>query len=90
MTSLMIKTAKLILRMLAVILIGIVSAVVGLIAGAIIGGNLAVIYELISGHEFVFNGRVGYEATGQIGFILGAVVGFVGSGVLLFGRRIKK
>jgi hypothetical protein len=87
MISLIIKR---VLRVLAVILIGIVAAVIGLIAGAIIGGNLAALYELVSGHAFVFNGREGYEATGQIGFILGALVGLVGSGVLLFGRRTEK
>jgi len=90
MRSLMSKIVKIVLRALAVILIGFVSAVIGLIAGAIIGGNLAAIYELISGYEFVFNGRVGYEATGQIGFILGALIGLVGSGAYLFGRRTQK
>jgi hypothetical protein len=81
---------KMVLRVLAVILIGLVAAVIGLIAGAIIGGNLTAIYELILGYPFVFNGREGYEATGQIGFILGALVGLVGSGVLFFGRRTEK
>jgi hypothetical protein len=85
----MLKTAKIILRILAVILIGFVSAVIGFIAGVIIGGSLAGIYELVTGYEFVFNGRVGYEATGQIGFILGALTGLVGSTVYLFGRRTK-
>ncbi|HSF82815.1 MAG TPA: hypothetical protein VLA49_16390 [Anaerolineales bacterium] len=78
------------LRVLAIILIGFVSAVIGLILGAIVGGNLAGIYELVLGYPFVFNGREGYEATGQIGFILGALVGFVASGVRLFGWRNKK
>lgn len=90
MTSLMIKIAKIVLRVIAVILIGCVSAVIGLILGAIVGGNLAAIYEIVFGQEFVFNGRVGYEATGQIGFILGALIGLVASGVYLFGRRTKK
>ena len=81
---------KIVLRALAVILIGFVSAVIGFIAGIIIIGTLSPFYELIFGHEFVFNGREGYEAGGPIGFILGALIGFVGSGVYLFGRRTTK
>lgn len=79
-----------VLRVLAVILTGVVCAILGLIAGAIIGGNLAAVYEIVFSHEFVFNGRVGYEATGQIGFILGALIGLVGSGVWLFRRQTRK
>ena len=86
MRSIMIKTAKIILRILAVILIGFFSAVIGLIAAA----NLAGIYELISGHPFVLNGRENYEAAGPIGFILGALIGLVASSVYLFGRRTKQ
>lgn len=89
MLSLIIGTAKLVLRVLAVLLIGFVSAVIGLIVGAIVGGTLAGIVEIIFGYEFVFNGRTGYEATGQIGFLLGAVIGFIVSSVYLFGRRTK-
>jgi hypothetical protein len=81
---------KIILRALAVILIGFVSAFIGLIAGAIVGGSLAGIFELIFGFAPVFNGREGYEGTGQIGFILGAMIGIVASGVYFFGRRTKK
>ena len=81
---------SIVLRVLAVILIGLISAVLGLIAGAIIGGNLAGIYEIVFGHEFVFNSRVGYEATGQMGFTLGALIGLVGSGVFLFRKRTAK
>jgi hypothetical protein len=81
---------KIVLRVLTVILIGFVSAVIGFIAGAIIGWNLAGIYELVTSYEVVFNGRVGYEASGQIGFILGTLTGLVGSGVVIFGRRTKK
>ena len=81
---------KIVLRVLTVILIGFVSAVIGFIAGVIIGGTLAPFYELIFGYEFVFNGRVGYEAAGQIGFILGALTGLVGSTVIIFGKRTKK
>ena len=78
---------QIILRALAVILIGFVSAVIGLILGAIVVGNLAGIFELLTGHPFIFNGREGYEATGQLGLILGALVGLVVSGVRLFGKR---
>jgi hypothetical protein len=81
---------KIILRALAVLLIGFVSAVIGLIAGAIVGGSLAGIFELVFGFAPVFNGREGYEGTGQIGFILGALIGIVASGVYFFGRRTKK
>jgi hypothetical protein len=58
---------KTILRILAVLVIGIVAGVVGLIVGALIGGNFA--------QQFIFNGVQGYEATGQVGFLIGAVVG---------------
>ncbi len=58
---------KTILRILAVLVIGIIAGVVGLIVGALIGGNFA--------QQFVFNGVQGYEATGQVGFLIGAVVG---------------
>jgi len=40
-----------------------------MIIGALIGGNYA--------EQFVFNGVQGYEATGQIGFILGALTGLI-------------
>jgi len=67
--------------------IGFVSAIIGLILGAIVGGNLAGIFELVTGYPFVFNGREGYEATGQLGYILGALIGLVVSGVRSFGKR---
>jgi len=60
---------KTILRVFAVICIGLISGGVGLIIGALIGGNYA--------EQFVFNGVQGYEATGQIGFILGVLIGFI-------------
>jgi len=81
---------RIVIRVLAVIFIGFVCAVIGLILGAVVGGNLAGIYELVLGHPFVFNGREGYEATGQIGLILGALIGLVASGVRLFGKRTKR
>ena len=73
---------KIVLRALAVILIGFVSAVIGFIVGSIIFTTFA------SG--FVINGREGYEAGGPIGFILGALIGLIASGALLFGRRTEK
>ena len=90
MKSLMIQIAKIILRVLAVILIGFASAIIGFIAGVIIGGTLAGIFEIVFGYPFVFNGREGYEATGPLGFILGALIGLIAGFVLLFGKRTKK
>ena len=90
MKSLMIKIAKIILRVLAVMLIGFVSAVIGFIFGLVVGGTLAGIFEIVFGYPFVFNGREGYEATGPLGFILGALIGLIGGSALLFGRRRKK
>jgi len=86
MKSLMIKIVKIMLRILCVIIIGVVCAVIGFIVTA----NLAAIYELISGQPFVLNGRESVEAAGPIGFILGGLIGLVGSGVLFFGRRTGK
>jgi len=57
------------LRIFAVIVSGIISGAIGMIIGALIGGNYA--------EQFVFNGVQGYEATGQIGFILGALTGLI-------------
>jgi len=48
---------------------GLVFGSIGLSVGAWFGGNFA--------SEFVFNGVRGYEATGQIGFILFALVGSI-------------
>ena len=67
---------KNLLRVLAVILIGMVSGIMGWIIGALIGGNFA--------EQVVFNGVRGYEATGQIGSILGASMGFLSSARVLF------
>jgi hypothetical protein len=67
------------LRALAVILSGFVSAVMGFIVVSII--------FVASG--LVINGREGYEAGGPIGFILGALIGFLVSGVRLFGSRTR-
>lgn len=57
------------LRIIVVIVITLVSGIIGLVIGAIVGGNYA--------QEFVFDGVQGYEATGQLGFILGAVAGLL-------------
>jgi len=80
MTSLMIKLAKIVLRLLAVLLSGVVCAVPGFIAGSMIFAIFG----------FEFNGRQGYEAGGPIGFILGALIGLIASSVLLFRKRIAK
>jgi len=71
---------KIVLRALAVILIGLVSAVIGFIAGS----NIFIIFGL------EFNGRQGYEAGGPMGFILGALTGLIASSVLLFRKRTGK
>ena len=58
---------RIIACLLAGLIGGIVIAVVGLVVGATYGGNYAT--------DFEFNGLRGYEATGQIGAILGFVAG---------------
>jgi len=60
---------KTILRIFAVICIGLIFGAFGLIIGALIGGNYA--------EQFVFNDVRGYEATGQIGLILGVLIGLI-------------
>jgi hypothetical protein len=67
------------LRIFAVIVIGIISGAIGMIIGALIGGNYA--------EQFVFNGVQGYEATGQIGFILGALTGLIAGWWFLLKRK---
>jgi len=67
------------LRFSGVILIGLVSGVIGWIVGALIGGNYA--------EQFIFNGVQGYEATGQIGFILGLLLGLITSWWLLIKKK---
>ena len=81
---------NIILRVLAVLITGFVAAVIGFIAGVIIIGTLSPFYALVFGQEFTFFGAEGYEAGGPIGFILGALIGLVGSSALFFGRRTKK
>jgi hypothetical protein len=41
------------------------------------------------GSVFVFNGQQGYEAGGQLSFILGALLRLIASGARLFGRRAE-
>lgn len=72
---------KLILRVFLAIIIGLVLGVIGLFVSMYIGGNYA------DAENFVFNGVRGYEATGQIGFILGALIGLITGWWFLFKRK---
>ena len=58
---------RIIACLLAGLIGGIAIAFLGLVVGAWYGGNYAT--------DLVFNGQRGYEATGQIGAILGFVLG---------------
>lgn len=78
----MIKIAKVVFSALALILIGFVCAV----SSAIVVINLG--YSLAP--DFTYNGWRGYEATGPIGFMLGALIGLIGSSMLLFRKRTEK
>ncbi|MBK7455006.1 MAG: hypothetical protein IPJ46_15185 [Anaerolineales bacterium] len=60
---------KTILGIFFTLVIGFVLGVIGLFIAMYIGGNYA--------EDFVFNGVRGYEATGQIGFIIGGVIGLI-------------
>ena len=71
--------AKRVLHIFTVIVIGFVFGGIGLVVGAQLGGNFAT--------QFVFNGVQGYEATGQIGFIIGALIGVISSWWFLFKRK---
>ena len=53
------------------LIVGFILGAIGMLVGAWLGGNFAT--------GFVFNGVRGYEATGQIGFILFALIGMVTS-----------
>jgi DMSO/TMAO reductase YedYZ heme-binding membrane subunit len=59
------------LRVFVSLIVGFVLGAIGMLLGAWFGGNFAT--------EVVFNGVRGYEATGQIGFILFALIGAVTS-----------
>jgi hypothetical protein len=62
---------KIVMRVFLTLVIGFVLGVIGLLIAMYIGGNYA------DAENFVFNGVRGYEATGQIGFILGALIGLI-------------
>jgi hypothetical protein len=49
------------------------------VISALFGGNYA--------RQFVFNGVQGYEATGQLDFILGALIGLIASWWFLIKRK---
>ena len=74
------RIIKTILRAIAVLIFGLVSAVIGFIAGS----NIFIILGL------EINGRQGYEAGGPVGFFLGALIGLIASGIRLFGKRTKE
>lgn len=78
----MVKMIKILLRVLVVILTGFVCAV----SSAIVVINLGYGFA----PDFTYNGWRGYEATGPIGFILGALIGLIGSSMLLFRKRTEK
>lgn len=78
----MVKMVKVALRAFAVVLTGFICAVIGTIVVINLG------YSFVPG--FTYNGWQGYEATGPIGFILGALVGLVGSSMLLFRKQTGK
>jgi len=71
--------AKRVFQIFIVVVIGFVFGVIGLGFGALLGGNFAT--------QFVFNGVQGYEATGQIGFMFGALIGVISSWWFLFKRK---
>ncbi len=66
-------------RILALVASGLILGLLGLFVGALIGGNFAV--------DFYFNRVRGYDATGQVGFLLGAATGVVLSWRVLAKRR---
>ncbi len=68
-----------ILRVSLMLVIGFVLGVIGLFIAMYIGGNYA--------EDFVFNGVRGYEATGQIGFIVGSLIGLISGWWFLFKRK---
>jgi hypothetical protein len=74
------RMIDIVLRLLAVLFSGVVVAVFGFIAGSMVFAIFG----------FESNGRQGYEAGGPIGFILGALIGLIGSGALLFRGRTNQ
>jgi len=69
---------KLILKGIVVLISGLLFGAMGLFLGALIGGNYA--------QNFALFGVRGYEAAGQLGFILGAIMGVVVSITFLRNR----
>jgi hypothetical protein len=69
------------LRVLAVLLIGFVSAVIGSIIVINLGHGFAL--------DFTFNSWEGYKAPGPIGIILGSLIGLIRGSVFLFRKRRK-
>ena len=79
------RVGQWIVVVIAAAMSGLVAGVVGLLVGATYGGNYC--------NNCEFNGERGYEATGQIGFLVGAPIGLAlpGWGVYsLFRRRNSK
>jgi hypothetical protein len=74
------KITRVILGVLAVLLTGLAFAVIGFI----VGSNIFIILGL------ELNGRQGYEAGGPVGFILGALIGLIGSSARLIRKRAAK
>ena len=71
---------KVALKGIAVIASGLLFGTLGLFLGAYIGGNYA--------QDFALFGVRGYESAGQLGFILGCIMGVVVS--ILFLRNRSK
>ena len=60
---------KIVWQVLLVLVFGLVTGILGLLAGILFGGNFAT--------DLAFKGVRGYEATGQIGLIIGTLVGLI-------------
>jgi hypothetical protein len=65
-----------VVRLFFVLVVVIICGLVGMVIGAYLGGNYAT--------SFQFNSVRGYEATGQVGFIVGAALG-----IFITLKRIK-
>jgi uncharacterized membrane protein YeaQ/YmgE (transglycosylase-associated protein family) len=65
-----------VLRFLLMLAVGIICGIVGMLIGAYLGGNYATNFQL--------NGVRGYEATSQVGFVVGAALG-----VFITWKRMK-
>lgn len=74
------RIIQIILRALAVILLGGFCAYAGFVAGSMVFAIFG----------FEINGREGYEAGGPLGFILGGLIGLIASAVFLFRKRSGK